>query len=121
MAATPTPLIEALCRRRDLADVTRYHLHTAGAATFADPEHEGRFQSVSPFTGAPVRSALAEDRADFIPVFLSDIPTLFTSRVIALDAALLHLSVPDQHGYCTLGTSVDAALAAALSAGGRHC
>jgi len=117
-AATPTPLIEALCRRRDLADVTLYHLHTAGPAPFAEPEHEGRFLSVSLFTGAPVRKAIEEGRADFVPVFLSDIPRLFSSQAIPLDVALLQLSVPDRHGYCTLGTSVDAALAAAHSA--RH-
>ena len=115
-AATPTPLIDALCRRRDLADVTLYHLHTAGPAPFADPEHQGRFRSVSLFTGAPVRDAVGEGRADFVPIFLSDIPRLFTSRAIELDVALLQVSEPDRHGYCTLGTSVDAALAAALSA-----
>ena len=115
-AATPTPLIEALSRRTDLSDVTLYHLHTAGPAPFAAPEHAGRFLSISLFTGAPVRAAVDDGRADFVPVFLSDIPRLFTSKTIALDVALVQLSVPDRHGYCTLGTSVDAALAAALSA-----
>src|SRR5690349_9586796 len=90
-AATPTPLIDALCRRRDLTDVTLYHLHTAGPAPFADLEHEGRFRSVSLFTGAPLRTAVAEGRADFVPVFLSDIPRLFTSQAIALDVAFLQL------------------------------
>ncbi len=117
-AATPTPLIEALSRRRDLADVSLYHLHTTGPAPFVERESEGRFLSVSLFTGAPVRTAMDEGRADFVPVFLSDIPRLFTSRAIPLDVALLQLSTPDRHGYCTLGTSCDAALAAALSA--RH-
>jgi acyl-CoA hydrolase len=117
-AATPTPLVEALCRRRDLADVSLYHLHTTGPAPFVEPGSEGRFLSVSLFAGAPVRTAIEEGRADFVPVFLSDIPRLFMSQAIPLDVALLQLSVPDRHGYCTLGTSVDAALAAALSA--RH-
>jgi acyl-CoA hydrolase len=117
-AATPTPLVEALSRRRDLSDVTLYHLHTTGPAPFAEPECEGRFLSVSLFAGAPVRDAIAAGRADFVPVFLSDIPRVFTSRAIPLDVAILQLSVPDRHGYCTLGTSVDAALAAAQSA--RH-
>jgi acyl-CoA hydrolase len=115
-AATPTPLLEALVRHPDLQDVTLYHLHTAGPAPFLDPEHRDRFLSVSLFTGAPVRRAIAEGAADFMPVFLSDIPRLFLTGRIPLDAALLHLSPPDRHGYCTLGTSVDAALAAALSA-----
>ena len=115
-AATPAPLIAALVRRRDLENVTLYHLHTTGPAPFVDAEHAGHFQSVSLFAGPPVRTAIAEGRADFVPVFLSDIPRLFRDGVIALDAALLQLSPPDRHGYCTLGTSVDAALAAARSA-----
>ena len=115
-AATPTPLLEGLARRRELADVSLYHLHTTGPAPFVDPEHQGRFLSVSLFAGAPVREAIDQGRADFVPVFLSDIPRLFLDRAIPLDVALLQLSPPDRHGYCTLGTSVDAALAAAYSA-----
>jgi acyl-CoA hydrolase len=115
-AATPTPLIEALARRADLADVTVYHLHTNGPAPFAAPEQQGRFFSVSLFTGPPLRTAVNEGRADFVPVFLSDIPSLFESGLIPIDVALLQLSPPDRHGYCTLGTSVDAALAAARAA-----
>jgi acyl-CoA hydrolase len=115
-AATPTPLVEALARRRDLANVRLYHLHTSGPAPFVDPEHDGRFRSVSLFTGPPVREAVNEGRADFIPIFLSDIPRLFIDRIIPLDVALLQLSPPDRHGYCTLGTSVDAALAASHAA-----
>jgi 4-hydroxybutyrate CoA-transferase len=115
-AATPTPLLEALSRRTDLSDVSLYHLHTAGPAPFAEPEHQGRFTSISLFTGAPLRRAVDEGRADFIPIFLSDIPRLFTTRAIPLDVAFVQLSPPDRHGYCTLGTSVDAALAAAHSA-----
>jgi acyl-CoA hydrolase len=115
-AATPTPLLDALVRSTGLRDVTLYHLHTAGPAPFVDPEHRHRFRSVSLFTGAPVRQAIDEGAADFMPVFLSDIPALFLSGRIPLDVALLQLSPPDGHGYCSLGTSVDAALAAALSA-----
>ena len=117
-AATPTILIEALARRRDLSDVTIYSLHTTGPAPFVEPEHEGRFFSVSLFAGPPVRKAINEGRADFVPVFLSDIPALFQTGRIQLDVALLQLSTPDKHGYATLGTSVDTALAAAHSA--RH-
>src|ERR1051325_4379680 len=115
-AATPTPLVEALVARRDLTGVQLYHLHTAGPAPFCDPQHCQQFRSVSLFAGAPVRAAIARGDADFIPIFLSDIPALFTTRQIALDVALLQLSPPDRHGYCTLGTSVDAALAASQSA-----
>lgn len=115
-AATPTPLIDALISNSALENVTLYHLHTAGPAPFVDPEHRRRFRSVSLFAGPPVREAINEGAADFVPIFLSDIPSLFLTGRIALDAALLQLSPPDAHGYCTLGTSVDAAHAAALSA-----
>src|SRR3954470_8201598 len=114
--ATPTPLVEALCARRDLADVRLYHLHTAGAAPFAAPGREQEFRSVSLFTGAALRQAVAEDRADFMPIFLSDIPDLFMSGQVKLDVALLQVSPPDRQGMCSLGTSCDAALAAAATA-----
>jgi len=115
-AATPTPLIEALARRTDLDNITLYHLHTSGPAPFATPEQQGRFFSVSLFTGPALRAAIDDGRADFMPVFLSDIPSLFDSGLIQIDVALLQLSPPDRHGYCTLGTSVDAALAVARNA-----
>jgi acyl-CoA hydrolase len=115
-AATPTPLIEALCARTDLEDVWLYHLHTEGPAPFAAPEMRGRFHSVSLFTGPALRGAVEEGRADFVPVFLSDIPALFTRRAIPLDIAFLQLSPPDRRGLSTLGTSCDAAKAAADSA-----
>lgn len=117
-AATPTPLLEALARRTDLAGVTLYHLHTQGPVPFAAPEHRERFLSVSLFVGPSLRVPIDEGRADFLPVFLSDIPSLFSSRKLPLDVALLQLSPPDRHGYCTLGTSVDTALAASHAA--RH-
>ena len=115
-AATPTPLVEALARRTDLHDVTIYHLHTTGPAHFVEPQHAGRFFSVSLFSAAPVRQAIADGRAEYVPVFLSDIPALFTSGRLPLDVAILQLSEPDDHGFCTLGTSVDAALAASRTA-----
>ncbi len=112
-AATPTPLIEVLCRRADLCDLNLFHLHTEGPAPFVAPQCQNRMTSVSLFTGQPVREALDQGQADFIPVFLSDIPGLFRSGKIRLDAALLQVSPPDRHGCCSLGTSVDAARAAA--------
>ncbi|MBI4622218.1 MAG: acetyl-CoA hydrolase/transferase family protein [Verrucomicrobia bacterium] len=115
--ATPAPLVEALCARRDLADVRLYHLHTTGPAPFADRGREREFRSVSLFTGAPLRQAVAENRADFVPVFLSDIPGLFLSGAVKLGVALLQLSPPDRHGMCSLGTSCDVAKAAAETAG----
>jgi 4-hydroxybutyrate CoA-transferase len=114
--ATPMPLIDALCARRDLENVRLYHLHTAGDAPFAAPGREGEFRSVSLFTGAPLRRPIAEGRADFVPIFLSDIPGLFLSGAVPLDVALIQVSPPDRHGNCSLGTSCDAAKAAADTA-----
>ncbi len=114
--ATPTPLVEALCARTDLENVTLCHLHTAGPAPYVAPEQAGRLRSVSFFAGEPVRQAIEEGRADFIPVFLSDIPGLLRDGPVPLDAALLQLSPPDRHGFCSLGPSVDAARAAADTA-----
>ncbi len=114
--ATPAPLIEALCARRDLEAVKIYHLHTSGPAPFAERGREGEFRSVSLFTGAPLRAAVAENRADFVPIFLSDIPGLFLSGAVALDVAVVQVSPPDRHGLCSLGTSCDAAKAAVETA-----
>ena len=111
-AATPTPLVLALAARTDLEGLRLYHVHTEGPAPFFDPACEGRIRSVSLFTGAAARGPIAEGRADFMPVFLSDIPYLFQTRRIPLDVAILQLSPPDEHGWCTLGTSVDCARAA---------
>ncbi len=115
-AATPTPLLHAMAGRGELEGVRLYHMHTAGETPFVGPGCEGRFFSVSLFTGASLRKPIEEGRADFMPIFLSDIPGLFLSGRIRLDVALLQLSPPDLHGYCTLGTSVDTAKAAADSA-----
>jgi acyl-CoA hydrolase len=115
-AATPTELLEALCARTDLENVELYHLHTNGPAPFAEPSLAGRLHSNSLFVGPPLRKAVDEGRADFIPVFLSDIPGLFHDGTVPLDVAVLSLSPPDPQGNCTLGTSVDAARAAADTA-----
>ena len=111
--ATPTPLIEAMSKKNNLEKVKLYHLHTTGPAPFAEANQVGHFFSVSLFTGAPLRKAIEEGRADFMPIFLSDIPSLFSSGQVKLDVALLQLSPPDEHGFCSLGTSVDTAKAAA--------
>jgi 4-hydroxybutyrate CoA-transferase len=111
-AATPTPLLYALVARRDLEGVTLYHLHTSGPAPFAESDVAERFRSVSFFVGPALRRPIAEGRADFLPIFLSQIPGLFSTGRIPLDVALVQLSRPDQHELCSLGTSVDAARAA---------
>ena len=116
-AATPTPLLDALARRTDLVGVKLWHIHLEGPLAFAAPEQAHRFRSISLFTGAGLREPIAEGRADFVPIFLSDIPHLFTSGRVKLDAALVQLSPPDRHGTCSLGTSVDTARAAVDTAG----
>ncbi len=115
-AATPTPLLKALCRRQDLENVSLYHLHLDGEVPFADPDNNNGLFSVSLFTGPALRKPIREGRADFMPIFLADIPRLFTSGRVQLDVAIVQLSPPDRQGFCTLGTSVDTAKAAADSA-----
>ncbi len=117
-AATPIPLIEALARRTDIEDVKLVHMHTEGEAAFTHPACRDRFFSVSLFTGPALRQPINDGHADFMPIFLSDIPGLFLTKKLPLDVAFLQLSPPDRHGYCTLGTSVDTALAASQAA--RH-
>jgi len=114
--ASPLVLEAAMCERTELENVTLFHIHKNGPAPFADPQHVGRFRSVSLFTGSNLRQAIEEGRADFVPIFLSDIPWLFLSGQVHLHAAVVQLSEPDRHGFCTLGPSVDTALAAVQSA-----
>ena len=116
-AATPSVLLAALAERaEELSDVRLVHFHTEGPAPHLDPAMAGHFRHVALFIGANAREAVNEGRADYVPVFLSDVPRLFASGALPLDAALLNVSPPDAHGFCSLGTSVDAALAASGSA-----
>ena len=111
-AATPVPLVDALAARTDVDGLRVYHLHTQGTAAHCAPEVSERMRSVSFFVAANARAAVREGRADFMPIFLSDIPALFINGAVPLDVALVQLSPPDRHGFCSLGTSVDAARAA---------
>ncbi len=115
-SATPTPLLEAMADRTDLEGVELYHLHLTGPCRFTEPNRQRAFFSNSLFTGPALRGPIADGRADFVPIFLSDIPWLFRSGTVKLDVALLQLSPPDHHGNCTLGPSIDAAKAATDSA-----
>jgi 4-hydroxybutyrate CoA-transferase len=115
-AATPAPLVSALHARTDLERVQLYHLHLNGPTAFADPLQGRGVFSNSLFVGPGQRGPVERGEAEFIPVFLSDIPALFSSRRIPLDVAVVQLSPPDAHGNCTLGTSVDCAKAACESA-----
>lgn len=117
MAAFPQRLVNALAERAgELRDVEIVHLHTEGDAPYARPEHRKSFFLNNFFIGSNVRSAVDEGRADYIPVFLSEIPSLFRKGVLPLDVAFVHVSPPDKHGYCSLGVSVDATKAAVQSA-----
>lgn len=116
-AASPQVLVQALAdRANELNNIEIYQLHTEGKAPYAAPELEHTFHVNSLFTGANMRKAVQEGRADFVPIFLSDIPRLFRRGIVKLDVAILQVSPPDKHGYCTLGVSVDTALAAAQTA-----
>lgn len=115
-AATPTTLLDAMVERTDLEEVSLYHLHLSGPLRFTEPRYRDAFCSYSLFTGPGLRTPIAEGRAHYVPVFLSDIPDLFESGRIPLDVALVSLSPPDEHGHCTLGTSIDAAKPAAENA-----
>ncbi|HWV39517.1 MAG TPA: acetyl-CoA hydrolase/transferase C-terminal domain-containing protein [Vulgatibacter sp.] len=116
-SATPRVLVEAMSARADeLRRVEVVHLHTEGPAPYAEPENAEAFRVNALFVGANVRKAVQEGRGDYLPVFLSDVPTLFRKRILSLDVALLHVSPPDRHGFCSLGTSVDVARAAAQTA-----
>ncbi|MDH5610603.1 MAG: 4-hydroxybutyrate CoA-transferase [Cyclobacteriaceae bacterium] len=113
VAAAPQLLIDSLvARKNDLRNVEIVHLHTECDAKYVEPEYEGHFRLKSFFVGANVRKATQEHRADYIPVFLSEIPKLFRENVLPLDVALVQISPPDAHGFCSLGVSVDATLAA---------
>jgi acyl-CoA hydrolase len=112
-AATPSVLLDALvARAADLHDVTVVHLHTEGPGPHLAPEMEGHFRHRALFVGPNARKAVNEGRADYVPVFLSDIPQLFESRALPLDVVLVNATPPDAHGFCSLGTSVEAMHAA---------
>ncbi len=112
-AATPNRLIDAMLdRSRELKNVELIHLHTEGEARYAHPEFKESFRIVNLFLGSNLRPYIDMDRVDYLPCFLSEIPRLFYSKKRPLDVAMLHLSPPDTHGFCSLGTSVDVARAA---------
>ncbi|XP_014663113.1 PREDICTED: 4-hydroxybutyrate coenzyme A transferase-like [Priapulus caudatus] len=118
-AATPIPLLEAMAKhglKSGVKHVEVMHIHTEGEAIYSRPEYEGVFRSNSLFIGPNVRSAVNEGRADFIPIFLSEIPLLFRRNLVQLDVALISVSPPDKHGFCTLGPSVDCTRAAVQNA-----
>lgn len=116
-AATPLPLIEALLNRGgELSNVELVAISTYGNIDWNKPEVRKSFYLNSLFVSANVRDWVNSDAGDYVPVFLSEIPQLFERRILPIDVAIVQVSPPDEHGYCTLGTSVDAALSAVRTA-----
>ncbi len=116
-AATPYVLAEALAARKDeLRNVELVHVLLLGDDPFSKPEMEGHFRHNSLFVGPADRNAINEGRADYVPIFLHQIPDLFYSGQMPIDVAILHLSPPDEHGFMSYGVEVLCSKAAAESA-----
>lgn len=115
--AEPEQLVLALIDRAPaLSDVEVVHLLTLGNADYVKPEMAGHFRHRAFFVGANVREAVNDGRADYVPIFLSEIPRLFIERIVPIDVCLVHVSPPDEHGFCSLGVGVEITLAAARAA-----
>lgn len=109
-AAAPQQLIKAMVQNSgNLSNISIYHLHTEGETPYSGSVYKGIFNTHCFFIGNNMREAVNSGNADYIPVFLSEIPALFRKKIIPVDVALLHVSSPDKHGYCSLGVSVDIA------------
>jgi len=112
-AAAPQVLIRALSKRHEeLRNVEICQLHTEGEAPYANPDYKDSFHVNSFFVGKNIRHTLSAGNGSYTPVFLSELPLLFKRGIIKLDVAFIHVSPPDKHGYCSLGVSVEATLAA---------
>ena len=116
-AAVPSVLLDALVARAPaLRDVGMVHLHIEGPGPHLAPDVAAAFRHRALFVGPNARTAVAEGRADYVPTFLSDVPRLFSTGTLPLDAVFIHVSPPDPHGFCSLGTSVEAVHAARKAA-----
>ncbi|HEY1019910.1 MAG TPA: acetyl-CoA hydrolase/transferase C-terminal domain-containing protein, partial [Sediminibacterium sp.] len=112
-ACTPLYLMRKLAEQADrLRDVELVFITVLGDIEVQKPQYQDSFHINCMFVSAPIREAVSEGRADYIPVFLSDIPDLFNKKILTIDVALVQVSPPDAHGYCSLGTSVDIARSA---------
>lgn len=116
-AATPLSLVNHLFGRAgEIENVEIVSISTFGDINWDQPEVKKSFRLNSLFVSANIRKWANEESGDYIPVFLSEIPFLFRNGVLPIDVALLQVSPPDRHGFCTLGTSIDAALSASQTA-----
>ncbi|MBC7616587.1 MAG: acetyl-CoA hydrolase/transferase family protein [Pedobacter sp.] len=112
-AATPIVIIETLQNRyKELRNVELISITTLGDSNFSDEKFKESFFFNSLFVSANSRSIVNSLHGDYVPVFLSEIPLLFKDEFLPIDVAIIQVSEPDKHGYCTLGTSVDIAKAA---------
>jgi 4-hydroxybutyrate CoA-transferase len=112
--AEPETLVEALIQRAPFVqDVEIVHMMTMGSAPYVAPEMEGHFRHNAVFIGSNVRDAINEGRADYTPVYLSEIEELFESGAMPIDVALIEVSPPDSHGFCSFGVGIDTTLTAA--------
>jgi len=111
---TPSVLVNALVARApDVIDVEIVHMKTLGSADYTRAEYAENFRHRGLFLGENVREAIAQGRADYTPIFLSEIEGLFESGALPLDVSLLQVSPPDAHGFMSLGTTIDCSLTAA--------
>ncbi|KFC18873.1 acetyl-CoA hydrolase/transferase family protein [Chryseobacterium sp. FH1] len=109
-ACTPNLLYDELAKQSSrLKDVEMVSITQQGNVEIAKPQYKDSFYINSLFTSAPVREAVNSENGDYVPIFLSEIPILFKNGILPIDVALITVSPPDAHGYCTLGTSVDVA------------
>jgi acyl-CoA hydrolase len=116
-AQTPTCLLKALAKQSDrLKDVELVFITVYGDIQVDKPEYSDSFKINSLFVSASIRAAVNEGKADYVPVFLSEIPDLFNRHILPIDVALVQVSPPDKHGYCSLGVSVDVARSAVNTA-----
>lgn len=116
-AQTPVDLMHELARQSyRLREVELTFISVYGDIEVDKPQYAGSFHINSMFVSASIRQAVNEGRADYIPVFLSEIPALFQKGIMPLDVAIVQVSPPDKHGYCSLGVSVDIGRAAVYSA-----
>lgn len=112
-AAAPQQLIKAMtARANELRNVEIVSIHTEGVAPYTAPEYAKSFCTNCMFIGANVRKAIETGRGDYIPVFLSEVPALFRRNILPIDVAMIQVSPPDKHGYCSLGVSIDVSRAA---------
>lgn len=115
-AGEPLVLVEALAGHKGLTDTEIVHILTLGIAPYTDERLGERFRHNAYFIGPNVRDAVSQGRADYTPIFLSEIPRLFRERRVVIDFALISVSEPDAHGYCSYGVSTDIVKAASESA-----